>query len=134
MMEYNQRKTCLSPDSLVNKLRSAWNRAESRTSKIARALMDTSFKGFVDEKIEKRAILIWMAFYPPYRFSCRSGISISDPGFCRILQFSPSGFVIAVLKHFFWRPALLGPCRPFFRWTALLGRKRTKSGTSLSSV
>jgi hypothetical protein len=38
-VKYNQRKTCLSPDSLVNKLRSAWKRADSNTSKIARALM-----------------------------------------------------------------------------------------------
>ncbi len=37
--EYNQRKTCLSPDALVNKLRSAWNNAESRTSKIAKVLI-----------------------------------------------------------------------------------------------
>jgi hypothetical protein len=30
----------LSPDSLVNRLRSAWKRAESKTSAIARALMN----------------------------------------------------------------------------------------------
>jgi hypothetical protein len=43
-MEYNQRKTCLSPDSLVNKLRSAWKRAEINTREIARALMDNLSK------------------------------------------------------------------------------------------